>query len=176
MPKVMGIVNVTPDSFSDGGRLRSRPMRRSTMRRSLVEEGADLLDLGGESTRPGSKPVPPGRRAAASCCRSCDELAAEVDRSPLDRYVARPKLPRQALARGASIINDVTALRGDPEMVAVVADAGAGVVLMHMQGVPDDHAGRPAVSTTSSPRSTTSWHERIAWCESRGIPRDADRH
>jgi dihydropteroate synthase len=131
---VMGIVNVTPDSFSDGGRFIGRDAAVAHALR-LVEQGADLLDIGGESSRPGSLPVP---------------LEEELDRVlPVVRELTtrttvsisidttKAEVARQALAAGAHVINDITALRGDAEMTEVVHSFGAGVVLMHMQGTPE---------------------------------------
>ena len=132
-PLVMGIVNVTPDSFSDGGRY-FEPAAAVAHARSLLAEGADLLDMGAESTRPGAQPVPAGeqwrrlepvvaglRREAPDACLSVDTASAEV--------------ARQALEAGCHVVNDVYAL-ADPVMAGVVAAAGAGLVLMHMQGNP----------------------------------------
>jgi dihydropteroate synthase len=133
---VMGIVNVTPDSFSDGGRHAS-PDAAVRHALDLVAEGADLLDIGGESTRPGSAPVPPDEElrrvvpvveALAASGRLGDVLLS-VDTS-------KAEVARRCLAAGAHVVNDVTALRGDPGMAAVIRDFGAGVVLMHMQGTP----------------------------------------
>ncbi|HVP15217.1 MAG TPA: dihydropteroate synthase [Terriglobales bacterium] len=129
---VMGVVNVTPDSFSDGGRFLA-PEAAIDHARRLLAEGADLLDLGAESTRPGAAPVPAGEQwrrlqpviaalaAEPEACLSVDTSSAEV--------------ACRALEAGARVINDVTAL-GDPAMAETVARAGAGLVLMHMQGMP----------------------------------------
>jgi dihydropteroate synthase len=128
---VMGIVNVTPDSFSDGGRTID-PAAAIAHARRLITEGAEIVDLGAESTRPGASPVPAEEQlrrlmpvvealAADGACISVDTASAAV--------------ARRALQAGASIVNDVTAL-GDPEMGRVVAETGAGLVLMHMRGTP----------------------------------------
>jgi dihydropteroate synthase len=128
---VMGVVNVTPDSFSDGGRYLD-PAAALAHARRLVGEGADLIDVGAESTRPGAAPVAPELQierllpviaplAAEGVCVSVDTASAEV--------------ARRALEAGAETINDVTAL-GDPAMAGVAAAAEAGVVLMHMRGTP----------------------------------------
>lgn len=142
-PLVMGIVNVTPDSFSDGGQFATTPAAVEYALR-LVAEGADFLDIGGESTRPGSRSV------------SLDEELARV--IPVVREVAgrtavpisvdtsKAEVARQALAAGASIINDVTAGRGDSDMTAVVREFGAGVILMHMQGTPETMQVNPSYS------------------------------
>ena len=130
---VMGIVNVTPDSFSDGGRY-AEPAAAIAHAKQLLADGADLLDLGAESTRPGSTPVPAEeqwrrlapvveglRREAPEACLSVDTGLAEV--------------ARRALELGCHVVNDITAMR-DPAMAAMVAKSGAGLVLMHMQGTP----------------------------------------
>jgi dihydropteroate synthase len=132
-PLVMGVVNVTPDSFSDGGQFFDHDAAVAHGRR-LVSEGADLLDVGGESTRPGSEPVPVEeelRRVVPVVRR----LASQVS-VPISVDTSKAEVARQCLAGGACIINDVTALCGDVDMPAVVRAARAGVILMHMQGAP----------------------------------------
>lgn len=132
-PLVMGILNLTPDSFSDGGRFHepSAALRRAA---ALVEEGADVLDVGGESTRPGAPPVPAEEeraRVVPLIRRLRDELGV-----PVSVDTRKAEVARAALDAGAEIVNDVSAL-GDPEMAGVVAEAGAGLVLMHMRGTPE---------------------------------------
>ena len=129
--RIMGIVNVTPDSFSDGGRfLRKDEALRHAER--LVREGADLLDVGGESTRPGSDPVPADeeQRRVVPVVREAVRLGV-----PVSVDTAKAAVARAALEAGAAVVNDVTAL-ADSDMAAVVAESGAGLVLMHMQGTP----------------------------------------
>ncbi len=132
MTKLMGVVNVTPDSFSDGG-LYLDPAAAIAHGRELAAAGAQILDVGGESTRPGAEAVPEDEElrrvipviqglAAADCRVSVDTSKAPVAAAALDA--------------GAEIVNDVTALRGDPEMAALCAERGATVVLMHMRGDP----------------------------------------
>ncbi len=132
-PLVMGIVNVTPDSFSDGGQFASTDAAVARALQ-LVEQGADLLDIGGESTRPGSQPVSLEeelRRVVPVVGRLAKQTAV-----PLSVDTSKAEVARASLVAGAHLINDVTALTGDPVMPAVVRDAGAGVILMHMQGTP----------------------------------------
>ena len=138
---VMGIVNVTPDSFSDGGRFAAAAAAVAHGL-ELVRQGADLLDVGGESTRPGSEPVPLDEelRRVVPVVR---ELAARAG-VPVSVDTSKAEVARQALEAGAHVINDVTALLGDPDMAAVVRDFGAGVVLMHMQGTPATMQVAPA--------------------------------
>jgi len=129
---VMGIVNVTPDSFSDGGRTLD-PRAAAERARALAAEGADVVDLGAESTRPGSSPVP-----AAEQWRRLEPVLAALNgsRAPaLSVDTASAEVAARALEAGACAVNDVSALR-DPEMARVVGDAGAGLVLMHMRGAP----------------------------------------
>jgi dihydropteroate synthase len=132
-PLVMGILNVTPDSFSDGGQFRSVSDAVAHGLR-LVEEGADLLDVGGESTRPGAEPVPLDEELRR-VLPVVEGLRARTP-VPLSVDTSKAEVARACLRAGAHVVNDVTALRGDPGMAAVVRDAGAGVVLMHMQGTP----------------------------------------
>jgi dihydropteroate synthase len=130
---VMGIVNVTPDSFSDGGRyLEPGPAVAHGL--SLADQGAALLDVGGESTRPGAEPV----TAAEEERRVLPvvEGLAAATRVPISIDTSKAKVAAGALAAGATVVNDVSAGTADPEMLSVVAHAGAGVVLMHMQGDP----------------------------------------
>ena len=129
---VMGILNATPDSFSDGGRFQGL---ENAVERALemVEEGADIIDVGGESTRPGAEPV-----------QALEEIERTIPiigklREQTDVLISidtqKAEVARAAVAAGADIINDVSAL-ADPEMAAVAAESGAGLVLMHMQGTP----------------------------------------
>jgi dihydropteroate synthase len=132
-PLVMGIVNVTPDSFSDGGKFYSHHTALAHGLQ-LVQEGADLLDIGGESTRPGSLPVTL-EEELRRILPVVEGLAEQAD-IPISIDTSKAEVAREALAAGAHIINDVTALLGDPEMPEVARECGAGVILMHMQGTP----------------------------------------
>jgi dihydropteroate synthase len=127
----MGVLNVTPDSFSDGGRFLASDAAVAHARR-LVEEGADLIDVGGESTRPGADPVSE-ELELERVMPVIDALGASV---PLSIDTSKAAVARAALAAGASFVNDVTALRGDPGMAAAVAGSRADVCLVHMQGEP----------------------------------------
>ena len=130
-PSVMGIVNVTPDSFSDGGVNLDPASAAATARRQLAE-GAAIVDVGGESTRPGAD----GVSLDDELRRVVPVLEALAGEVPVSIDTAKAEVARRALALGAELVNDVTALRGDPELAGVVADAGAYVCLMHMQGEP----------------------------------------
>lgn len=129
---VMGIVNVTPDSFSDGG-LFADPVPAADHARALVVAGADVLDIGGESTRPGATPVD----AADELARIEPVIAAVATLGvPVSVDTTKADVAARALVAGASIVNDVSGGRHDPRMLEVVAAHGAGFVVMHMQGAP----------------------------------------
>jgi dihydropteroate synthase len=130
---IMGIINVTPDSFSDGGRFTVPELAVEEGIR-MAEEGADMIDIGGESTRPGSDPVPQGEelRRVIPVIRG---LAGRID-IPLSVDTMKAAVAREALAEGAEIVNDVSSMSSDEYMANVVADAGAAVILMHMRGTP----------------------------------------
>ena len=135
----MGILNLTPDSFSDGGEL---PTLESAVARGIrmVEAGAGILDLGGESTRPGAREVPV-EEEAARVLPVLEALVREVA-VPLSVDTRKAEVARRALDAGAAIVNDVSALTHDPEMAGVVAERRAGLVLMHMRGTPADMGER----------------------------------
>jgi len=132
-PLIMGILNVTPDSFSDGGAYVTveQALRQA---RQMHEEGADIIDIGAESSRPGSQPID----EAEELRRLMPVLEAVHKAVPLPISVDTTKatVARRAIEGGAAIVNDITALRGDPLMMELVAQTGAAVVLMHMQGTP----------------------------------------
>jgi dihydropteroate synthase len=132
-PAVMGIVNVTPDSFSDGGRFLD-PSAAVAHGLALVEAGADLLDVGGESTRPGAEPVSIDEERAR-VLPVVERLAAEAG-VPVSVDTSKAAVATAALEAGAVVVNDVTAGLGDPAMLGVVAGAGAGMVVMHLRGEP----------------------------------------
>jgi len=131
---VMGIVNVTPDSFSDGGRYQEFDAAVEHGLR-LIQEGAEILDIGGESTRPGADPVNAADEMARvlPVIERLRKLAPEV---VISVDTSKAEVAEAACELGAEIINDITALRGDPRMADVAAKTGAGLILMHMQGTP----------------------------------------
>jgi dihydropteroate synthase len=132
-PAVMGIVNVTPDSFSDGGRFLE-PDAAVAHGIELVAQGADALDVGGESTRPGAAPVPADEELARVV--PVVERLATATSVPVSIDTTKSAVARAALEAGATAVNDVSAGRHDPEILNVTAEAGAGYVVMHMQGEP----------------------------------------
>jgi dihydropteroate synthase len=169
MPRtlVMGILNVTPDSFSDGGRWLD-PKRAVRRGMSMVRAGADLIDVGGESTRPGAKPVP-AKEEARRVVPVVEALAAKGVRVSVD--TSKAKVAGAALAAGATMVNDVTALRGDRRMAEVCARAGAEVVLMHMKGTPRTMQAAPRYRDVVREISAF-FRERLNFALRAGIPRD----
>jgi dihydropteroate synthase len=127
----MGVVNVTPDSFSDGG-MNLDPDVAAASARRMLDEGAAIVDVGGESTRPGAEPVSPGEELRR-VIPVLERLQGEV---PISIDTAKAEVARRALELGAELVNDVTALRADPDLAGVVADNGAYLCLMHMLGEP----------------------------------------
>jgi dihydropteroate synthase len=126
----MGVVNVTPDSFSDGG-VHLRTEAAVTAAWGMLEAGAAIVDVGGESTRPGSRGV-----SAEEELRRVEPVLADLAGAPVSVDTSKAAIAGRALALGAELVNDVTALRADPELAGVVADAGCYVCLMHMRGEP----------------------------------------
>jgi dihydropteroate synthase len=164
---LMGIVNLTPDSFSDAGRTLE-PSAAAARAQQMMVEGADLIDLGAESTRPGAAPVPAGEQirrlkpvlealSGAPACLSVDTSSAEV--------------AEMALGLGAQVVNDVTAL-GDPAMAGVVKGAGAGLVIMHMMGTPATMQQDPRYDDVATEVQT--WlADRLATAKAAGIESDS---
>jgi dihydropteroate synthase len=138
---VMGVVNVTPDSFSDGGQFLD-PAKAVERALSLVEQGAEILDVGGESTRPNAEPVGEAEELRR-VLPVIEKLVARVH-VPISIDTTKPAVARAALQAGASIVNDIAANRDDDAMWRVVAEFGAGYVAMHMQGTPKTMQASPA--------------------------------
>jgi dihydropteroate synthase len=131
---LMGVVNVTPDSFSDGGLFLDADAAIAHAR-ELVGEGADIVDVGGESTRPGAEPVSADEETRRVLPVVEGIVAADID-AQVSIDTSKASVARTCLDAGASLVNDVTALRGDPEMASLVAESGAECCLMHMRGEP----------------------------------------
>jgi dihydropteroate synthase len=163
-PQVMGIVNVTPDSFSDGGRHDTTAAAVAHALR-LVEEGADVLDVGGESTRPGAEPVD----EATELARVLPVIEALVAKTavPISVDTTKAAVMRAALAAGAGMVNDVMALRGDGALEAM-ASSKAAVVLMHMTGEPRTMQQAPAYDDVVG-EVHRFLAERVFACEMSGI-------
>lgn len=165
-PLVMGVLNVTPDSFSDGGRFvgRDAALRRAEL---LAREGADIVDVGGESTRPGARPVPVGEELRRML-PVLDDLQGRLD-VPVSVDTRRAAVAREALAMGAHIVNDVSAL-ADADMPAVVRDSGAGLVLMHMRGTPETMQRNLEYHDVVA-EVVSALHAALERAEAAGIPR-----
>jgi dihydropteroate synthase len=166
-PLIMGIVNVTPDSFSDGGSFLEQQAAVDHALK-LVEDGADILDIGGESTRPGAEPV-----SATEEIRRVVGVIAEV-RQHTDRLISidttKSQVAREALAAGADIVNDISGLTFDPEIVNVCAASDCGVICMHILGTPQTMQADPHYdNVVSDVRSFLS--DRLDALEQAGIAR-----
>ena len=165
---IMGVINVTPDSFSDGGVFNDAATAIAHGLR-LAEEGAEILDVGGESTRPGSGAVPRDEELR----RVLPVIEGLAGRTPaaLSIDTSKADVARAALEAGAEIINDVTALRGDGEMARVGAESGAGVVLMHMRGTPRTMQKDPRYDAVTRDVAVFL-RERLEAARAAGIARD----
>jgi dihydropteroate synthase len=162
--KIMGIVNVTPDSFSDGGEFLD-PERAIAHGRQLADEGADILDVGGESTRPGARAVDAGEELLR-VQPVIEGLAA--GETPISIDTSKAVVAEAALDAGATMVNDVTALRADPDLAAVCAETGCEVVLMHMLGDPRTMQENPTYEdVVDDVRSFLA--ERIEFAVAQGI-------
>jgi dihydropteroate synthase len=158
----MGVINVTPDSFSDGGvHLRTEPAVTAAW--GMLDAGAAIVDVGGESTRPGSTGV-----SAEEELERIEPVLVDLAGAPLSVDTSKGAVARRALELGAELINDVTALRGDPDLAGVVADAGCYVCLMHMLGEPrtmqDDPVYEDVVSDVKR-----FLEERLAFAVAAGV-------
>jgi dihydropteroate synthase len=163
-PSVMGVVNVTPDSFSDGG-VNLDPDDAAATARRMLEEGAAIVDIGGESTRPGSEGVSAEeelRRVVPVLERLQGEVPVSIDTS-------KAEVARRALELGAQLVNDVTALRGDAHLADVVADSDAYLCLMHMLGEPRTMQRNPVYDDVVS-EVAAFLEERLALAVHAGIP------
>jgi dihydropteroate synthase len=161
-PSVMGVVNVTPDSFSDGGVHLAADDAVAAARR-MVDEGAAIVDVGGESTRPGSDGVD-----ADEELRRVVPVLEALDGVPVSIDTSKAAVARRALALGAELVNDVTALRGDPELAGVVADADAYLCLMHMRGEPRTMQTSPSYDDVVSDVKAFL-EERLAFAVAAGV-------
>ena len=166
-PMVMGILNVTPDSFSDGGQFLNRDAAIWRVRQ-MIDEGADIIDVGGESTRPGADPVPPALELdrvipVIETIRSLSDIVISVDTST-------PEVMTAAVAAGANLINDVRALRREGALAAA-AETGASVCLMHMKGDPKTMQLDPHYDDLFG-EVTAFFRERMAACAEAGIPQE----
>jgi len=166
-PSVMGVVNVTPDSFSDGG-VHFDPDVAVAAARRMHDEGAAIVDVGGESTRPGSD----GVSADEELRRVVPVLERLGGSVPISIDTAKAEVARRAIGLGAELVNDVTALRADPELAGVVADSDAYLCLMHMQGEPRTMQVDPRYDDVAS-EVAAFLEERLAFAVAQGIAEDA---
>jgi len=164
-PSVMGVVNVTPDSFSDGG-VNFDPGDAADSATRLLAEGAAIVDIGGESTRPGAEPV-----SADDELRRVVPVLEALEGSPVSIDTAKSEVAARALELGAELVNDVTALRGDPELAGVVAEHDAYLCLMHMQGEPRTMQADPRYDDVVS-EVVRFLDERLTFAVSQGIPEE----
>lgn len=165
----MGIVNVTPDSFSDGGRYRA-PAAAVELARRHVAAGAACVDVGGESTRPGAGPIPVAEELDR-VLPAVRAIRAELPDLPISVDTRKAAVAEAALAAGASMINDITAGRGDPDMLALVAAGACDVVLMHMRGEPDTMQDDPHYEDAVA-EVYAFLSQRVAAVEAAGIARE----
>ena len=165
-PSVMGVVNVTPDSFSDGG-LNFEPGHAITSARRMAADGAAVVDVGGESTRPGSD----GVSLDEELRRVVPVLEAVGGDVPVSIDTAKAEVARVAIDLGAELVNDVTALRGDPELAGVVAEGGAYLCLMHMRGEPRTMQVDPAYDDVAA-EVAAFLEERLRFAVDAGIPEE----
>jgi len=162
-PAVMGVLNITPDSFSDGG-IHFEPTVAAAAARHMLEAGAAIIDIGGESTRPGS-----GGVTLVEELRRVEPVLAALHGAPVSIDTAKAEVARVALAHGAVMVNDITALRHDPELAGVVADQGAYLCLMHMRGEPKTMQDDPVYDDVVSDVKAFL-EERLAFAIDAGIP------
>ncbi|RJR48298.1 MAG: dihydropteroate synthase [Deltaproteobacteria bacterium] len=167
-PLIMGVVNVTPDSFSDGGRFFDATAALAQAR-ALAAAGADILDIGGESTRPFADPVPL-EEELRRVVPVIQALAAEIG-LPISIDTYKAPVARAALEAGATVINDISALRFDPEMAELAAAHQVPVILMHMQGTPRDMQVEPRYGDLLG-EVKAFFQERLEFAASREISRD----
>lgn len=165
---LMGIVNVTPDSFFDGGRFPDTAAAVAYAEQ-LVSDGADLLDIGGESSRPGARPI--GLDDELERLLPVFKGLAHID-VPISVDTYRAETARRAIALGVTMVNDITALRGDPDMVAVVAEAKCSCVLMHMRGTPLTMQDAPVYDDVVDD-ICAFFEERIGFAVDHGVAEDA---
>jgi dihydropteroate synthase len=161
-PSVMGVINVTPDSFSDGG-VHLRPQAAVASALGMLHDGAAIVDIGGESTRPGAQAVP----AEEELARVVPVLEA-LRGEPVSIDTSKGLVARRALELGAELVNDVTALRGDPALAEAVAEAGCYLCLMHMRGEPRTMQDDPVYGDVVS-EVKAFLEERLAFAVSEGI-------
>ncbi|WP_339137661.1 MAG: dihydropteroate synthase [Candidatus Electrothrix sp. GW3-4] len=166
--QVMGILNVTPDSFSDGGQFSGEQALREQVEKMLAH-GVDIIDIGGESTRPFAEPVPEQEELerVIPAIKAVRALSAAI---PISIDTTKARVVAVALEHGATIINDISALRQDPEMITVARACDAPIIIMHMQGRPEDMQVAPQYEDVVA-EIKAFFQERTGWLEGQGIAR-----
>jgi dihydropteroate synthase len=164
-PSVMGVINVTPDSFSNGG-VHLQPATAVAAGWHMLDDGAAIVDVGGESTRPGSEGVPLDEEL-----RRVLPVLEGLHGAPISIDTAKAEVARRALELGAELVNDVTALRGDPRMAGVVAESRSYVCLMHMQGEPRTMQRAPGYDDVAA-EVAAFLEERLRFAIAAGIPEE----
>jgi dihydropteroate synthase len=167
---IMGVLNVTPDSFSDGGEFFSLD-KALAHAEQMIAEGADIIDVGGESTRPGGAAIVSAEEELKRVLPVIKQLAARFD-VPISIDTTKASVARAALDAGAAIVNDISALRFDPQIADEVAKSGAGLVLMHSLGTPGALHGLPPVADIIE-EVTSSLRSSIEIAEERGVRRES---
>lgn len=166
--RIMGILNVTPDSFSDGGQFATFDSAVAQAEK-LLDDGADILDIGGESTRPFADPV----STEEELQRVIPVIKAVRDKyvTPISIDTSKARVAREALKAGADIINDVWALRKDPEMIGVALECDVPIIIMHMQGTPTDMQIKPSYDDVVA-EIVEFFQERLDWITAKGVDRN----
>ncbi|PIR20537.1 MAG: dihydropteroate synthase [Deltaproteobacteria bacterium CG11_big_fil_rev_8_21_14_0_20_47_16] len=167
--KIMAVVNVTPDSFFDGGN-HNAPAAAIAHAMRCVEEGADILDIGGESSRPGAQPVNLNEERSR-VLPVIEGIRKHHPKIPISLDTTKALLVREASQLGVQHVNDITALRGDPEMASTVAQLKLNIILMHMQGTPQNMQARPQYEDVTS-EVIHFFQERISVALSAGVAKD----
>ena len=165
-PQIMGILNVTPDSFSDGGNLTSEEAITRQVQQ-MIADGADIIDVGGESTRPFAEPVAK-HEELSRVIPAIKAIRTISSTLPVSIDTTKSSVASAALSAGATMVNDISALRHDPEMIEVVKGYDGPVIIMHMQGTPGDMQEKPHYEDVVA-EICSFFRDRIAWIEARGI-------
>ena len=165
--KIMGVLNITPDSFSDGG-LYLRPEDAIKRIEEMIGEGAEIIDIGGESSRPGAEPIGE-EEELKRVIPVIDAIKKKKVRFSIDTY--RSKVAQEALKRGAEFVNDISGMRFDKNMVKVVSDYNARVIIMHMKGTPKNMQRNPGYEDVID-EIMNFFAERIVFCEKNGLKRE----
>lgn len=165
--KIMGVLNITPDSFSDGG-LYLRPEDAIKRIEEMIGEGAEIIDIGGESSRPGAEPIGE-EEELKRVIPVIDAIKKKKVRFSIDTY--RSKVAQEALKRGAEFVNDISGMRFDKNMVKVVSDYNARVIIMHMKGTPKNMQRNPVYEDVID-EIMNFFAERIVFCEKNGVKRE----